>query len=316
LLPLPAPEFEVLSARFERFLRPDSRLEKLFSGMRWAEGPVYLPAFDSVVVSDIPNDRLLRWSVREGVRVFREPSNFANGNTIDREGRLVTCEHRTCRVTRTERDGRIEILADRFEGKRLNSPNDVVVKSDGSIWFSDSTYGLVLEEFGGVAPQEQAGAYLFRLESESGRLEAVAEDFVAPNGLCFSPDERQLYVTDSGGDLSTSLEAQSDPAGGLIPEPHHIRVFEVVGGRTLANGRLFADMAPGVPDGVRVDTEGHLWAAAIDGVRVYAPDGIHLGTIRVPEVTANLCFGGLERDTLFIAATTSLYRVRVNCRGL
>ena len=312
----PDPAIVALDPRFEKYWLKPSCVERLATGTRWGEGPVWFGDGRYLLWSDIPNNRILKWEEETGaVGVFRKPSDFANGNTRDRQGRLVTCLHGGRSVIRTEYDGSITTLIDSFDGKRLNSPNDVVVKSDGSIWFTDPVFGI-LGDYEGYKSEPEIDANVYRLEPGTHEPSIVAEGVLGPNGLCFSPDERRLYVTDSGGDLSTSLEAQSDPAGGSIPEPHHVRVFEVVGGRTLANGYQFVDMAPGVPDGVRVDAEGHLWAAAIDGVRVYAPDGAHLGTIHVPEVTANLCFGGLERDTLFIAATTSLYRVRVNRRGL
>lgn len=309
-------DFHIVDPRFSHFLRDDSRVEKLFSGMKWAEGPVYLPGEDCLIVSDIPNDRLLRWSEKTGTSVFREPSNYANGNILDREGCLVTCEHGARRVTRTGRNGKVEVLADVYKGKKLNSPNDVVVKSDGSVWFTDPTYGIRFDDFGHVAPQEQEGAYVFRLDPGNGALEVVAENFVAPNGLAFSPDETLLYIADSGGDLETSFEQQADPSAGRFPDPHNIQVFDVVLGKKLVDGRLFVDIAPGVPDGIRIDSEGNLWAGAFDGVHCYAPGGKLLGRIVVPEVVANLCFGGPGRDWLYMAATTSLYRVRLRRRGI
>jgi gluconolactonase len=254
------------------------------------------------VFSDIPNERLLRYVPGSGVSTFRAPSNFANGNTRDRQGRLITCEHGTRRVTRTEVDGQITVLADRFEGKRLNSPNDVVVKSDGSIWFTDPTYGILSDYEGYRAEPELPTKNVFRLDPESGELTVVVDDFGQPNGLAFSPDESLLYVADSASSHDETW-------------PSHIRVFDVVDGTRLANGRVFAVIDKGLPDGFRVDLAGNIWTSAGDGVHCFAPDGTLLGKILVPQTVANLTFGGPRRNRLFITATTSLYAVYLATTG-
>jgi len=294
--------FEILDPRFRIAAQPNAWVERLWTGTRWAEGPAWFADSGTLVFSDIPNDRMLQWVDGLGCRVFRAPANFANGNTRDREGRLVTCEHGTRRVTRTELDGAITVLADRFNGKRLNAPNDVIVKSDGSVWFSDPGYGILNDYEGHQAPFELDRCNVFRLDPASGRLEVVVDDFVRPNGLCFSPDEQTLYIADSS--------ISHDPGGN-----RHIRAFDVVDGRRLANGRVFATIGPGAPDGFRTDIEGNLWTSAGDGVHVYAPDGTCIGKVRVPEPVANVCFGGPNRNRLFITATTSLYAIYVGTRG-
>lgn len=294
--------YEIFDPRFERYLQPDAALQKLYTGTVWAEGPVYVTAGNYLLWSDIPNNRMLRWAEGEEVSLFRHPSNFSNGNTLDRQGRLVTCEHGTRRVTRTEKDGRMTILADQYRGKRLNSPNDVVVKGDGSIWFTDPPYGILSDREGYKAESELGKNYLFRLEPHSGQLEIVADDFDKPNGLAFSPDETLLYVSDTG--------ASHDPDG-----PHHIRVFDVMEGNTLTNSRVFADISPGLADGFRVDVDGNVWTSAGDGVHCYDPAGALLGKLLVPEVVANVTFGGPQRTRLFITATTSLYSLELRQRG-
>jgi gluconolactonase len=246
---------------------------------------------------------MLRWIQGGGVSIFREPSNFANGNTRDGQGRLVTCEHGTRRITRTEIDGSITVLADSFAGKRLNSPNDVVVRSDGSVWFTDPTYGILHDYEGYKAKAEQAARNVYRLDPESGELTAAVSDFRQPNGLAFSPDETVLYVADSA--------ASHDETA-----PRHICAFDVVDGKKLANGRVFAVIDSGIPDGMRVDTEGNVWSSAADGVHCFAPDGRLIGKIRVPQTVANLTFGGPRRNRLFITATTSLYSLYVAATGM
>ncbi|AWK88767.1 SMP-30/gluconolactonase/LRE family protein [Azospirillum thermophilum] len=288
--------------RFYDLTVPIAPLETLFTGCRWAEGPVWFADGGYLVWSDIPNNRLLRWVPDLGVGVFRANSNYANGNTRDREGRLVSCEHGGRRVTRTEHDGRITVLADRFEGKRLNSPNDVVVKSDGTVWFTDPTYGILSDYEGYKAEPELAGCYVFRLDPATGDLGVVAEDFAKPNGLAFSPDERTLYVADSG--------VSHDPQG-----PHHIRAFTVGDDGRLSGGRVFAEISPGVPDGFRVDGQGNVWTSARDGVQCFAPDGALLGKVRIPQMVSNLTFGGPRRNTLFITATSTLYGLSVGVAG-
>ncbi|WP_165223957.1 SMP-30/gluconolactonase/LRE family protein [Affinirhizobium pseudoryzae] len=294
--------YEIHDPRFRHLIVASAGLDELYSGCRWAEGPVWFADLDCLIFSDIPNERLLRFVPGGGVSVFRAPSQFANGNTRDRDGRLVTCEHGTRRVTRTEVDGRITVLADRFEGKRLNSPNDVVVMSDGSIWFTDPTYGILSDYEGYKAEPELATRNVFRLDPESGEMSIVVDDFGQPNGLAFSPDEQRLYVADSASSHDESW-------------PSHIRVFDVVDGRRLANGRVFAAIDKGLPDGFRVDLSGNVWTSAGDGVHCFAPDGTLLGKILVPQTVANLTFGGPRRNRLFITATTSLYAVYLATTG-
>lgn len=301
----PDPRVEVLDKRFRR--QGNAAIERVATGFRWAEGPVYFRDGGYLLFSDIPNNRIMRWLADDGhVSVFRAPSNHANGNTRDRRGRLVTCEHDARRVTRTEPDGRIVVLADNFGGKSLNAPNDIVVASDGGIWFSDPGYGIDGEYEGHKDTFELPGN-VYRIDPLSGKLAVVADDFVRPNGLAFSPDEGTLYIVDTG-----------ITHGG----PSHIRCFSVEGGR-LTHGRIFAeDFAPGMPDGVRVDTAGYVWCSmgwadpAEDGVRCYSPEGELVGKIHLPETCANLCFGGPKRNRLFMAASTSIYALYVDIQGV
>ena len=297
-----AGETEIIDERFRFMTLGNAWLEKLHGGMLWAEGPVYFADGDYLLWSDIPNNRLMQWSEGLGVRVFRHPANNSNGNTRDRQGRLVTCEHGARRVTRTESDGTITVLADRYRGKRLNSPNDVVVKSDGSIWFTDPPYGILSDYEGGKTASELGACYVFRLDPASGDLAIVADDFVKPNGIAFSPDESILYVADTG--------ASHDPKG-----PHHIRAFTVRDGARLSEGRVFAEINPGLADGFRLDSDGNLWTSAGDGVHCFSPSGELLGKIKVPEVVSDVTFGGPKRNRLFITATTSLYAIYVAQAG-
>lgn len=295
--------FEAFDKRFSRYLIPIVFLEKLHGGMRWAEGPVYFGDQRCLIWSDLPNNRMLRWDEETGqVTIFRSPSNFSNGNTRDREGRLVTCEHRGRRVTRTELSGKITVLADSYQGKRLNSPNDVVVKSDGTVWFTDPTYGISAEYEGGKAESEIGSCNVYRFDPKTGDLRIVVDDFSRPNGLAFSPDESILYIADSG--FWPNPEA-----------PHHIRAFDVAG-EGLKNSRVLADVSPGIPDGFRVDVEGNIWTSAGDGVQCFTSGGDLIGKIRVPEKVANVCFGGPARDRLFICGFTSLYAIHLNTRGV
>lgn len=289
-------DFEILHPRFASLLLGNCRLEKLHTGTRWAEGPCYFADAGVLIWSDIPNNRMLRYVEGLGVDVFRQPSNCSNGNTRDRQGRLVTCEHETRRVTRTEYDGSITVLAERYQGKRLNSPNDVVVKSDGSIWFTDPPYGILSDYEGNKSASELDGNYVYRLDPATNALDIVADDFDKPNGLAFSPDEKQLFIVDSG-------------------RPRHMRVFDVVDGRRLSGGRIFAECDAGSFDGFRFDLEGHLWTSTKAGVSCYAPGGELLGKIRIPEAVSNLTFGGPKKNRLFITATSSLYSLFVNARG-
>ncbi|HEY8448491.1 MAG TPA: SMP-30/gluconolactonase/LRE family protein [Thermomicrobiales bacterium] len=297
-------DFEVLDERFRKCFIPTAQVEKLFDGCRWAEGPAYFPAGRYLVWSDIPNDRMLRWDETTGVTgVFRQPAGYSNGNTVDRQGRLVTCEHGGRRVSRTEHDGSITVLADRYEGKRLNSPNDVVVKSDGSIWFTDPAYGIDSDYEGHKAESEIGACYVYRVDPVTGELRVVADDFVRPNGLAFSPDERYLYIADTG--------ATHMPDG-----PRHIRKFAVSDDGRLSGGEVFATCTAGFFDGFRFDTEGRLWTSAADGVHCYDPDGTLLGKIRVPGPVANVVFGGPKRNRLFICATTAIYSVLLPVNGV
>ena len=295
--------YEYYEKRFHDLTVPIAEVEELYDGCRWAEGPVWFEDGGYLVWSDIPNNRLLRWVPDLGVGTFRANSNFANGNTRDRQGRLVSCHHGGRNVTRTEADGSITVIADSYKGKKLNSPNDVVVKSDGSIWFTDPTYGIMSDYEGYKAESEQDGCFVYRVDPANGNIAVVADDFVKPNGLAFSPDESILYIADSG--------FSHDPDG-----PHHIRAFDLSEDGKLGNGRVFAEVAPGVPDGFRVDIEGNVWTSCQDGVICIAPDGMALGKIRIPTMVANLTFGGPRRNRLFITATKSLYAVYVATTGV
>jgi gluconolactonase len=293
--------YEIHDDRFRYLTVGSAGLDELYDGCRWAEGPVWFADLNCLLWSDIPNQRMLRWS--EGtVSVFRSPSHFTNGNTRDRQGRLVSCEHGSRRVTRTEVDGTITVLADRFQGKRLNSPNDVVVRSDGSVWFTDPTYGIMSDYEGFRSDVEQATRNVYRLDPTTGELDAVVTDFGQPNGLAFSPDETMLYVADSASSHDVNA-------------PRHIRVFDVVDGKRLANSREFCTVENGLPDGFRIDVAGNLWTSAGDGVHCFAPDGTLLGKILVPQTVANLTFGGPRRNRLFITATRSLYSVYLATSG-
>ena len=273
-------------------LPENASLEKIATGFRFLEGPTWNPQTHLLTFSDIPGDRLYRFdpAAPAAPAIFREPSNHANGNTTDTAGNLLTCEHGTRRVTRTHPDGTLDTLAERFDGKLLNSPNDLVEKSDGTIWFTDPTYGLE------GRPREQTANRVYRLDPKTGSLTPVATDFDQPNGLCFSPDEKLLYIADSG-------------------KPRHVRVFDVTADNRLANGRVFCQIDKGVPDGMRCDRHGNLFSSAEDGIQIFAPDSTRLGKILVPETPANLCFGGKDGDELFITARTSLYRIKLTTTG-
>jgi len=298
------PSFDVVDARFYRLALPYVNVEKLYSGCRWAEGPAWFAAGRYLVWSDIPNDRMLRFDETDNsVSVFRHPALHSNGNTVDLQGRLVTCEHRSRCVSRTEFDGTRTVLADRYAGRRFNSPNDVVVKRDGSVWFTDPSYGIDSEYEGDASPPEIGSNDVYRLDPASGDVTRVATDFVQPNGLAFSPDESLLYVVDTG------LTHVDDG-------PHHVRRFAVSSnGRSLTGGDVFATCPKGLYDGLRVDVHGNVWLSAGDGVHCHASDGSLLGRILIPEAVANLCFGGPKRNRLFITATTSLYSVFLNTRA-
>jgi len=301
----PDPAVHVLESSFNAYRLPLASVERLATGCRWSEGPVYFGDGRYVLWSDIPNDRILKWEEETGVvSVFRKTSWNANGNTRDRQGRLVTCEHRGRRVTRTEYDGTITILMDRHQGKPLNSPNDVVVKSDGSIWFTDPTFGIS-GYYEGEKAEAELPAAVWRIDGQTSEATLVADDIEGPNGLAFSPDESVLYVV----------------ASRAAPN-RLIRAFDVVdGGRKLARNRVFIDADAGTPDGFRVDIDGNLWCgwgmgdAGLDGVRVFDKGATPIGHIALPERCANLCFGGRFRNRLFMAASHSLYGLYVNTQG-
>jgi gluconolactonase len=302
----PDPAVEILDASFAPYRIFNAAVERLATGFRWSEGPVWFGDLRSLLWSDIPNNRMLRWDEESGaVSIFRKPSNNSNGNTRDRQGRLVTCEHGGRRVTRTELDGRVTVLIDSFGGKPLNSPNDVIVKSDGSIWFTDPPFGI-LGHYEGNQAAPELHPNVYRLDPATLKATIVADDMNAPNGLCFSPDERHLYVVDSRA----------------VPNAV-IRVYDVAAdGMRLGEGRLFYDGGAGShPDGFRADIDGNLWCgwgmgAGRDGVLVLSPVGKPIGRIALPERCANLCFGGVKRNRLFMAASQSLYALYVNTQGV
>lgn len=301
----PDPAVQVLDDSFAKLRLRTAAVERLATGFRWAEGPVWFGDQRCLLWSDIPNNRILRWDEQtHAVTVFRQPSGYANGNTRDRQGRLVTCEHETRRVTRTEYDGSITVLADRFEGKRFNSPNDIVVKSDGTVWFTDPIFGINsnYESRRGVSELPQ---HVYRLDPATGALSVAAEGLNAPNGLAFSPDESRLYVVES-----------------MAAPNRLIHAYDVTnGGTALANRKVLIDCGAGTADGFRVDVAGNLWCGwgmgsdELDGVMVFNPDGRPIGRIALPERCANLCFGGAMRNRLFMAASQSLYALYVDTQG-
>ncbi|CAF0836934.1 unnamed protein product [Rotaria sordida] len=298
--------FDIYDDSFSKLVSTAGSLHRLYTGMTWAEGPAYFPALRTLVFSDVPENHLLRYDECNGqTSIFRAPSYHSNGNTIDRQGRLITCEQQTRRVTRTEHDGTITVLIDRAENnKRFNSPNDVVVKSDGSIWFTDPTYGIDSDYEGDQGESEVGGNFVYCLKD--GKLHVVARDFVQPNGLAFSPDEQRLYIADTG--------RTHRPRDG----PAHIRVFNVgEDGVSLTGGEVFVKCLTGLYDGFRVDSTGHIWTSAGNGVSCYDGNtGTLLGRINVPEIVANVCFGGgAKRNILYICATTSLYSIRLAVNG-
>lgn len=292
--------YEVFDPRFRHLTVGSAGLDVIASGLRWAEGPVWFGDMNALLFSDIPNQRIMRWVPGGNATIFREPSDFANGHHRDRQGRLISCEHGARRVTRTEIDGSITVLADSYLGKKLNSPNDLVCHSDGSIWFTDPTYGIMSDYEGYRADPEQPSRNVYRLDP-TGTMTVVCDDFTQPNGLAFSPDETTLYIADSA--------ASHDPA-----LPRHIRAFEV-SGATLKNPRVFAHIDKGIPDGIRTDIFGNLWSSAADGIHCFGPEGTLLGKILIPETVSNLCFGGPRRNRLFITATTSVYAVYLATTG-
>lgn len=295
--------YDIRDERFEKMIFGTAHMDVLWSGGRWTEGPAYLAAGRYLIWSDIPNDRILRWDEMNGaVATFEQPCRNHNGHTVDREGRLIACEHRGRCVSRYEADGSRTVLADRYAGKRLNSPNDVVVKSDGSVWFTDPSYGIDSDYEGDASPMEQDGRHVYRIDP-SGEVTRVVSDLKQPNGIAFSPDETHLYVADTG----RTHFRDCAPA---------IRRYRVgADGRSVGQGEEFAVCDAGLFDGFRLDTKGNLWSSAGDGVHCFAADGTLLGKILVDEVVANVCFGGPKRNRLFICATTTLRSIYVNARG-
>lgn len=300
---------EVLESRFAGVAEGAGTLECLCSGARWSEGPVWMHEDGAVLWSDIPNDRMLRWHPGTGMTVWRDAVDFTNGHAREADGGLLHCSHGQRAVVRTRFDRELnavaeEVVVDRYEGRRLNSPNDIVVKRDGSIWFTDPPYGIASDDEGHRAVSELGHCHVFRFDPIEGELRIVSSFAEEPNGLAFSPDERVLYVSDTSAALRNG-------SGGH----HHIVAFDVVDGHTLARPRIFAVVEPGLPDGFRVDTQGFLYTSSLDSVQVYHPDGTRIGRIPIPEKVGNVCFGGHLGDELYVCASTSLYRIRLNTRG-
>jgi gluconolactonase len=301
----PDPAVRILHPSFEKYRQKLAAVERLATGFRWCEGPVWFGDGRYLLWSDIPNERIMKWEEETGtVSVFRKPSNFANGNTRDRQGRLVSCEHGGRRITRIEYDGAITMLMDRFDGKRLNSPNDIVVKSDGSIWFTDPPFGI-LSDYEGHAAEAELPSNLYRFDPVSGQATVMDGEIAGPNGLAFSPDEQRLYVVESRS------------------SPRKIFAYDVVeDGTRIANKRVLIEAGPGTPDGFRCDEDGNLWCGwgmgdpELDGVMVFSPHGEPIGRIALPERCSNLCFGGVKRNRLFMAASQSIYALYTNTRGV
>lgn len=291
--------YDIVRPEFRDLIFTNLRPDRISSGHAWTEGPVWFPAHNLLVFSDIPNNRMYQWTPHGGVSLYREHSDYANGNTRDGDGRLLTCHHGTRSLIRTEHDGRRTVIAKDHDGKRLNSPNDVVAHTDGSIWFTDPTYGILSDLEGYKAVPEQEGSFVYRVDPDSLEISAVAKTFVQPNGLAFSKDERQVYIAESGSSHDPSV-------------PSVLRVFDVEPGGALTGQKDFVEIDTGLPDGLRVDRDGHIWCSAGDGVHVFAPSGDLLGKILIPETVANLTFGGQRGNVLFITATTSVYALFVN----
>ena len=289
----------VYDSRMDLIVAPDTQLEKLAGGAKHTEGPVYLPQDDSVVFSDVSGDRLLRWSATDGVSTIHQSAYYYhNGNAIDSEGRLISCSHGKRAIVRRKHNGEWQIICDRYQGNRLNSPNDLIVKSDGTIWFSDPPFGLTQPNEGCGGKQEQAGSFVYRFDPVTGDIDAVIKEMERPNGLAFSPDESVLYVSDT---------SQVD-----YPQGHHnIRAYDLVGKKQVTNSRVFIEIEPGQPDGFKVDTQGNIFTSSADSVQIYSPKGDRLGKIFVPEVVSNLTFGGRDGRRLFITAGGSLYAMNV-----
>ena len=303
------PAIDILDPRFVAIAPPAARLERLATGAVWSEGPVWRPETEELLWSDIPNNRMLVWHAQRGLSVWREPADFSNGHVREADGAILHCSHGQRAVLRTRFDAQGRALPDEtvvshYQGRRLNSPNDVVVRRDGTIWFTDPPYGIASDREGYRADSELGDHYVFRFDPASGALQIVSDLVEEPNGLAFSPDERVLYITD------TSAALRTDGGGN-----HHIMAFDVVGGQALAAPRLLAVVNPGLADGLRVDIHGFIYTSSADSVQVYHPDGTRIGRIPVPEVVGNLCFGGAAGDELFICASSSLYRIVLATRG-
>ncbi|PUE06734.1 gluconolactonase [Limnohabitans sp. T6-5] len=300
---------QVIDTRLAPVAQGAGALECLCSGAIWSEGPVWLPQSDELIWSDIPNNRILAWQAGPGMRVWREEAEFTNGHVLDRDGSLLHCSHGLRAIIRTRLGAQGEALGDEvvvnsYQGQRLNSPNDLVVKSDGSIWFTDPPYGILSDREGHHAESEIGANHVFRYCPHTHSLSIVTEVMQEPNGLAFSPDEKVLYISD------TSAAMRQDGGG-----HHHIMAFDVVAGMALSQARLFADINPGLADGLRVDRHGFVYTSSADSVQIFHPDGTKMGVIPVPEKVGNLCFGGPHGDELFICASTSLYRIRLHTRG-
>jgi len=293
--------FEANDPVFNSYVLGNAPIKQIATGFDWVEGPVWFGDLNCLLFSDIPNNRIMRWIPGVGVSVFREPSNYTNGHTRDLQGRLISCEHGKRRVTRTEIDGSITVIADHFEGVKLNSPNDVIVKSDGSIWFTDPHYGIK-SNYEGYQSKQELNCNVYRFNPQSRELNAVITDMQCPNGLAFTADEKKLYVADTGRMFHD--------------DPQHIRVYDVNTHGDVSKGQLFHSVSPGCADGFRLDTDGNIWTSAADGVHCLSPDGKLLGKLLVPELVSNVCFGGRSLHQLFITATTSVYTIRLNRCGL
>ncbi len=295
--------FDIFDKSFTSLLFEDSRLEKVCSPAVWAEGPVWLPELDAVVFSDVKGNRMFIWSEKDGVGVFRNHSNFNNGNYSDRQGRIISCEHGRRCIARTEKDGAVTVLVDKYDGKRLNSPNDVVVKSDGTIWFTDPPYGIIGDEEGYKSESQIIGCHVYRFDPESNDLSIATHLVERPIVLAFSPDENTMYVSD--------MSIVEFPAKGR----RQLNAYDVVDSVRLANCRKLVEVKPGIPDGFRVDVYGRIFCSCEDGIQVITPEGEILGKIKTPERVSNCTFGGREENILYITATTSLYRIRLATRG-
>jgi len=293
--------FEVIDPAFGRFVLGNAPVKQLATGFDWVEGPVWFGDANCLLFSDIPNNRIMRWSPDDGISTYRAPSDYSNGHTRDRQGRLISCEHGTRRVTRTEWDGSITVIADQFDGKPLNSPNDVVVKSDGTIWFSDPHYGI-MTDYEGYKSEQENPCVVYKTDPITGEMQAAVTDMNCPNGLAFSPDESQLYVADTGRMFSDDAQ--------------HLRVYDVDPQGHVNNGRHFHTIDSGCSDGFRIDIHGNLWSSAADGVHCISSSGELMGKIFVPELVSNICFGGRAKHQLYITATTSIYRITLATNGM